>query len=898
MSSIRAGRTLRCEYVLRVSAIAALCVASLAIASASASANPRPVAAYSFDEGSGTTLHDSAGGHDGTIEGGASWTEAGKYGSALDFDGSNDLVKIADANDLDLTTAFTLEAWVRPDVLSGGSVITKGETPGGKLSGYWLSAAYTSEKPAGVVANGTGTTKTVNGPSKLTAATWAHVALSSDGSTLRLYVDGVQVATETAVAPLATAAPLKIGTSITGFFNGLIDEVRLYDETLSEAEIKADREAPVGLGQIPVAAYSFDEGSGTTLHDSAGGHDGTIEGGASWTEAGKYGSALDFDGSNDLVKIADANDLDLTTAFTLEAWVRPDVLSGGSVITKGETPGGKLSGYWLSAAYTSEKPAGVVANGTGTTKTVNGPSKLTAATWAHVALSSDGSTLRLYVDGVQVATETAVAPLATAAPLKIGTSITGFFNGLIDEVRLYDETLSEAEIKADREAPVIDGEFSASSLLPQFDREASDYAVRCLGSSVTVSASAAAGTSVSVDGQPPRGGSFEATVALTQGQAFEISIQGGPVARTYHVRCLSFEFPIWSYERLAQPSHSFYVAAPVPSGGGTGTAVIFDDYGAPIWWFSATTWDAKVLPSGKVAWVEGSPGAKIYNLDGTLDRTVKTVGSSTDIHEIQELPNGNILLLSYPERSGVNLTPIGLGTNQKVVDGLVQEIDPQGNVVWSWSTVGNISQVETGRWVSSLKSPYDLVHLNAIEPVGEDAIMISARNTDAVYKIDKASGEIVWKLGGTETENSLTVEGDPHGDYPLGAQHDVRLQPDGTITIHDNRSSLGDSPRAVRYEIDEESKTATFVEDVEDPEVSTSQCCGSARRSLDGSWLMSWGGKSLVTEFDSSGNRTFGLSFANFFSGSSMFSYRAVPVAAGLLTVEELREGMDARFPR
>jgi hypothetical protein len=183
--------------------------------------------------------------------------------------------------------------------------------------------------------------------------------------------------------------------------------------------------------------------------------------------------------------------------------------------------------------------------------------------------------------------------------------------------------------------------------------------------------------------------------------------------------------------------------------------------------------------------------------------------------------------------------------------------------------------------------------MNAVEPDGEDAVLISLRHTDAVYKIDKASGNVVWKLGGTWTPKSLAVKGDPEGAYPLGGQHDVRLQPDGTITIHDNRTNLPDSPRGVRYSIDEGARTATMVEQVTDPAVSSSFCCGSSRRSADGSWLFSWGGRSLVTEFDAAGQRTFRLGF-----GGTAFSYRAVPAPEGALTAAALRAGMDSMHPR
>ncbi len=226
---------------------------------------------------------------------------------------------------------------------------------------------------------------------------------------------------------------------------------------------------------------------------------------------------------------------------------------------------------------------------------------------------------------------------------------------------------------------------------------------------------------------------------------------------------------------------------------------------------------------------------------------------------------------------------------------MIEEVTPSGELKWEWSTQGHIGLAETGRWwPTALATPErDIVHMNAVEPVGDDAVLISLRHTDAVYKIDKATGDVIWKLGGTWTPKSLTVKDDPEGAYPLGGQHDVRLLADGTITIHDNNTNLPDPPRAVRYSIDESAKTATLVESVTDPEVSTSICCGSARRSADGSWLMSWGGNSLVTEFDAEGRRTFQLGF-----GGAAFSYRAVAAPDGVLTRGALRAGMDAMHPR
>jgi Concanavalin A-like lectin/glucanases superfamily len=439
-----------------------LSVALMAIQSNTAAlANPVPVAAYSFDEGSGTTSKDSAGSHDGTIEAGASWASEGKYGSALSFDGEDDRVRITDSNDLDLTGPFTLEAWVKPETLTPQWTPVLVKVDGARTNGFLLSVNVGGAKPGGVLANN-GSYAIASGTSELPTSppAWSHLALTSDGSTLSFYVDGELKGAKTAIKVPATAYDLFIGHygEGNGAFKGKIDEVRIYGQALSEAQLQADRDTAVGLDQMPVAAYSFDEGSGTTVKDVIGSHNGTISG-ASWA-TGKYGSALNFDGLNDLVSIPDAPELDLTKTFTLEAWVRPDDLAAARpVIAKGESSGGN-SGYMLSAKYTTNA-AGYVAS-SGSTTTVSASSALpTSPAWSHLALTSDGANLRLYIDGELKATATpSVTAKATAANLEIGHSfLGGHFDGLIDEVRLYGEALTQTQIQTDRdnrvEAPAL-----------------------------------------------------------------------------------------------------------------------------------------------------------------------------------------------------------------------------------------------------------------------------------------------------------------------------------------------------------------------------------------------------------------------------------------------------------
>lgn len=439
-------------------------------------------------------------------------------------------------------------------------------------------------------------------------------------------------------------------------------------------------------------------------------------------------------------------------------------------------------------------------------------------------------------------------------------------------------------------------------LTPAFDPQVPDYTVKCTGPPLEVTGRLAQGASISVDGGQAQTGAFSASVPLGENQEFGFSLDDGTTASQYHVRCLPANFPIWEYEGLRPPSHGFYIVTPTLGAGAARYAVIFDNHGVPVWWDTedpAPPSDAKVLADGTVVWWSNTAphgdDYEIHGLDGTLLKNFYAATGRTDSHEFQETPNGNYLLISYQPREHVDLTPYGGGADDSVTDAVIEELSPDNEPLWSWSTQGHIGLEETGRWwpTALASNPRDIVHMNAVEPVGNDAILISLRHTDAVYKIDKATGNVIWKLGGTWTPKSLKVTNDPEGAYPFGGQHDVRLQPDGTITLHDNRTNLPGPPRALRYEIDEATKTATLVEEVTDPEAPSSFCCGSARRSADGSWLMSWGGRSLVTEFNAAGERDFRLGF-----GGVAFSYRAVAAPDNALSAAALRVGMDAMHPR
>ncbi len=205
-----------------------------------------------------------------------------------------------------------------------------------------------------------------------------------------------------------------------------------------------------------VAAYSFNEGSGTTVSDSSGnGNNGTISG-ATWTTSGKYGSALSFNGRSSRVIINDSASLHLSSGMTLEAWV-----SSTSVPASWEDVIYKQNDiYFLEAGSgVSKHPPAIGATfASHGDQYLAGVSSLAANTWTHLAATYDGTTLLLYVNGVQVASR-AVSDSITSSTqaLQIGgdAAYGQYFTGIIDEVRVYNLAITAAEIQNDMVTPIL-----------------------------------------------------------------------------------------------------------------------------------------------------------------------------------------------------------------------------------------------------------------------------------------------------------------------------------------------------------------------------------------------------------------------------------------------------------
>jgi hypothetical protein len=202
-----------------------------------------------------------------------------------------------------------------------------------------------------------------------------------------------------------------------------------------------------------VAAYGFEATSGTSAADSSGkGNTGTVAG-ATWAAGGKSGRALSFDGVNDMVTVPDSNLLDLAAGMTLEAWVKPTTTSDWRTVLLKERPG-QLT-YALYATGDNGRPLAEVA--AGSQRDARGTAALPVGVWTHLAATYDRSTLRLYVNGTQVASTAVTGTLLNSTGvLRIGgNAVWGeYFGGLIDDVRVYERALSAAEIAADKDRAV------------------------------------------------------------------------------------------------------------------------------------------------------------------------------------------------------------------------------------------------------------------------------------------------------------------------------------------------------------------------------------------------------------------------------------------------------------
>lgn len=447
---------------------------------------------WKFDEGYGTTANDSGyAGYNGTLSGSPTWKmkDACKVNGCLEFNGSSQYLS---ATGNQTATQHTITMWIKPDAVTNRGIAEMAESPG---SSTHERSLYFDGNSKLVAYNYDGSTDVARSTTTFQTGTWYHIALVKDATTVSVWVNGRKEASTASGNPYAsyTTPEYIIGrtytgfaspdTSISAYYDGLIDEVKYYTIALTEEQMLVDMNAnsaialgttttseatqnvPGGAGDPPVAYWKMDENTGTTANDSSGnGNTGTMTGGT-WAP-GKVGSAIFFDG-NDYINAGSGSSMDLQT-FTITTWVKSATSSGQRTIIGQTTDGG----YQLRLENSTNK---IQLNKQGNVNIFTSPdgSVITNDVWTHIAVSYNAAgNYAAYVNGSLVTSGTNDQTL-TYSTVTIGRGYGSgeFFNGHIDDLKIYNYVLSPAQVAYDynRGAPVGHWKFDECSGATAYD---------------------------------------------------------------------------------------------------------------------------------------------------------------------------------------------------------------------------------------------------------------------------------------------------------------------------------------------------------------------------------------------------------------------------------------------
>ncbi len=454
-----------------------------------------PVAYYKFDEGNGTTANNSGSGGstlNGTLTNMANpatatsgWTDAGKFGKGLNFDGSNDYVNTPSVA---YNQDSTFEVWFNSSSSTNQAGIIGNDANslaswGGNLCGgmYILNGTLYASVYSGsayqIVSQAVSTSQ------------WYHAVFVRDvtNQKMYLYINGKLVGNQS-----FTAASLGIVSSINycdnnnfkigryssnnsvgpnGYFQGSMDEVKIYTYALSPDDVKieynhgsaavmgasgsavssgsstsaraeycppgnVEGNCASGQNPSPIADWEMDEGTGTIAKDTSGNNNnGTLTNGPTWAQ-GKIGKGINFDGSNDYVNTSLASPI---TTGTLGLWINPTTLTSGN-----------WRGYIFDSAnlFVRDEGTGQL---TFANHSLSGYTSYTIPAinrWYYLTFTWTPSTLSAYVNGSFVSSSN-MANNGLTSFLKLGVGDVGAFNGKMDQMHLYNYARTPAQIAWD-----------------------------------------------------------------------------------------------------------------------------------------------------------------------------------------------------------------------------------------------------------------------------------------------------------------------------------------------------------------------------------------------------------------------------------------------------------------
>ncbi len=442
---------------------------------------------WKLDETSGSAIADSSGnglngtwsdssGNDVTEE-----TGAGPIGDALTFDGTDDYISILDAgNAMDVAYPITISTWVYPTSFLASSTIFSTDVASSNYHGYFLninsSGIVNMQYGDGTAANSTAR-RSGSASTALNLNQWNHITGIIRGPTdMSIYINGVAdtvtySGTGGAVAFSSTTGYIgRWYHGASGFLDHTIDDVRFYSRALSPFEVQSLHDIGPSCMEppstSPVGHWTMDETTGNTIADSSGNSmDGTWDDSddndvTGETSTGMQANSIHFDGADDYIEIPYNSLLELTNdAGTVMAWIKSDTANIGQntvwpIFRKFEHSNQDDIGAYQLELYQGGPTAPINLGGRFNATSFLGTTTILANQWYHVVMSWDTDNAYLYLDGALerggIKPSSFTYAMNSPARIGIGLSGGGYGNavGDIDDIRVYNETLSPVEISA------------------------------------------------------------------------------------------------------------------------------------------------------------------------------------------------------------------------------------------------------------------------------------------------------------------------------------------------------------------------------------------------------------------------------------------------------------------
>ena len=295
------------------------------------------------------------------------------------------------------------------------------------------------------------------------------------------------------------------------------------------------------------------------------------------------------------------------------------------------------------------------------------------------------------------------------------------------------------------------------------------------------------------------------------------------------------------------------------SGPGQRGAMIVDAGGEPVWFRPSTptttmNFRAALFRSRPVlTWWEGKAEHGLGVGEHVIfDQSYREIarfpagnGLESDLHEFIVTPEGTALVLAY-DIPTVDRSSVGKRRG-RVIEGVVQELEiPSARVLFEWRSLDHVALTESHAQVAPA---FDYLHANSIDVDGDGDLLVSARNTWAVYKLDRRTGAVIWRLGGKRS------------DFAMGPgtrfawQHDARGHPGGLLTLFDNAALPQVEPqsRGIALRLDLRRLRATLVRQYLHRPPQLAHALGSVQAQSNGNILVGWGTEPYFTEYTAGG---------------------------------------------